>query len=53
MHLFTNDDECLCDINIKIEKRISKDYAMIKNNTCLNCLNIILNDFRESDFVIM
>jgi hypothetical protein len=38
IHLFTDNNECLCDLNIKIDKEVSKEYAQLKIfSYCQNC----------------
>ena len=39
IHVFTNNNECLCDINIKIEKEVSQEYAETRPITsiCGSC----------------
>lgn len=38
IHLFTDNNECLCDLNIKIDKEVSKEYVQLKPfSYCANC----------------
>jgi hypothetical protein len=38
IHLFTDKDECLCDLNIKIETEVSHEYATLKAiHACSTC----------------
>lgn len=35
VHIFTDMNECICDLNIPIFKEVSKEYA--QRNLCKNC----------------
>ena len=39
IHVFTDNNECLCDLNITIDREVSKEYAEIRPITqiCGNC----------------
>lgn len=39
IHIFTDKNECLCDLNIHIKHEVSEEYTDIKS-VCLNCLHI-------------
>lgn len=38
IHYFTDDKECLCDLNIKLDTFVSKEYASY-SSICKNCQN--------------
>ena len=41
LHLFTNNNECICDLNIKIYKEVSEEYfELTHKELCLNCNNL-------------
>lgn len=41
IHLFTSENECLCDLNIKIKNKVSGEYVKAhKNNLCLTCAKL-------------
>lgn len=39
IHLFTDDNECICDLNIKLDKIVSNEYAEIVHSekVCITC----------------
>ena len=44
IHVFTDANECLCDLNIKIDKEVSQEYAETRSitsicGTCQSCLD--------------
>lgn len=47
IHLFTDDNECFCDLNIKIKKEVSNEYALLySNKLCKNCNCIYLKNLK-------
>ena len=42
IHIFTNANECICDLNISMDKEVSKEYAELhKDKFCKNCIEIL------------
>jgi hypothetical protein len=46
IHVFTDMNECLCDLNIKIDKEVSKEYAETRPCTkiCGSCQSCLSSD---------
>jgi hypothetical protein len=39
IHVFTDSNECICDLHINMKTEVSKQYAQIhKKDLCKNCL---------------
>lgn len=42
IHVFTTNNECICDLNININKQVSKEYVTLhQDKLCLTCANLI------------
>jgi hypothetical protein len=42
IHIFTVSNECICDLNIQIDKEVSREYAELhKEKFCKNCINVL------------
>jgi hypothetical protein len=37
VHYFTDDKECICDLHIKLDTFVSKEYAQL-SSICKNCI---------------
>jgi hypothetical protein len=39
IHVFTDNNECICDLNIQIDKEVSREYIETRKITdlCFNC----------------
>jgi hypothetical protein len=45
IHVFTDNNECLCDLNIKIERQVSLEYIRFIpfDKICNNCYDKLKN----------
>lgn len=45
VHIFTDNNECICDLNIEIDKPVTKEWLEFhgKDIVCKTCNSILLN----------
>jgi hypothetical protein len=53
VHIFTDKNECICDLNIIINKEVTKEYLEITGiRICETCRKILLNKpFNKQEYI--